>query len=493
MSDATAGPLDPESPEQMRRQTLTRSKPDALGVSPSAVQAFVQGVNEKFGGLHSFMLLRHGKVAAEGWWAPYGPRDPHMLFSLSKSFTSTGVGLAQAEGLLSIDDLVLPYFPKEAPASPDGNLKAMRIRHLLCMGTGHDKDASGGATGDPDGNWAKGFLSLPVEHKPGTHFAYNSAATYMLSAIVQKVSGKRLVDYLTPRLFEPLGIEGMTWETCPRGINCGGWGLSVKTEDIARFGQLYLQMGQWKGKQIIPAAWVQEATTQHISNGDPSTPSDWAQGYGYQFWRCRHGAYRGDGAFGQYCLVMPDKDAVLAITSGLGDMQAVLNLVWERLLPGMESGAFREPEPAAQLKQQLADLSLAYVQGQVASAAGEEASGKTFTFAGNDQKIQSITPTFKGGRCTLKVRDDRMEHKLEVDHERWLKGRTTLGSGHPQKVAASGGWTDADTYVIKMAFYETPFCPTITCRFKGKEMTYQYKNNVGFGPTEAPELTGKLS
>ena len=166
-----------------------------------------------------------------------------MLFSLSKSFTSTAVGMAVAEGRLSVDDPVLSFFPDEAPRKPGENLAAMRVRHLLAMSTGHDQDTTEHLYRRRDGNWARAFLARPVAHAPGTHFLYNTGATYMLSAIVQKVTGQTLLEYLRPRLFEPLGIEGATWETCPRGVNTGGFGLSVKTEDIARFGQLYLQRG----------------------------------------------------------------------------------------------------------------------------------------------------------------------------------------------------------------------------------------------------------
>ena len=177
-----------------------------------------------------------------------------------------------------------------------------------------------------------------MPHKPGTHFLYNTPATYMLSAIVQKVTGITVLDYLRPRLFEPLGIENPQWDTSPQGISLGGYGLSVRTEDIARFGQLYLQKGVWMGKRLVPSAWIDAATTRQTSSGSNPT-SDWEQGYGYQFWRSRHGLYRGDGAFGQFCIVMPEQDAVVAITSGGRDMQAVMNLVWEKLLPALQVSA----------------------------------------------------------------------------------------------------------------------------------------------------------
>ena len=320
---------------------LPRSTPEAQGVSSSAVLSFVEAADKSIDSLHSFMLVRHGHVVAEGWWSPYGAQSPHSLYSLSKSFTSTAVGLAIAEGKLSLDDEVLKFFPEDAPSKPSKNLKEMRVSDLLRMSTGQQSEPPR----TPDQPWTKTFLSQPVPFKPGTHFLYNTSGTYMLSAIVQKATGMTVLDYLRPRLFEPLGIEHPTWETSPQGISAGGFGLSIRTEDIARFGQLYLQRGKWQGKQLVPEAWVEAATARQTSNGS-KPDSDWDQGYGYQFWRCRHGAFRGDGAFGQFCVVMPEQDAVIAITSGVKDMQAVLNLVWDKLLPAMKPSALPADDAA---------------------------------------------------------------------------------------------------------------------------------------------------
>src|SRR3954462_6558419 len=327
---------------------LPRSSPEAQGVSPAAVRAFVEAADKDIDALHSFMLVRHGHVVTEGWWAPYAAETPHMLFSLSKSFTSTAVGLAVAEGKLSIDDPVLKFFPDDAPAEPSANLKAMRVRDLLRMVTGHQPEAALFGAVDSSmrsASWVKRFFAHPVAFKPGTHFLYNSPATYMLSAIVQKTTGQTVNDYLTPRLYEPLGIAKPAWVSSPEGINAGAYGLSVRTEDIAKMGQLYLQQGRWKGKQILPAAWVADATARQTSNGSAPT-SDWDQGYGYQFWQSRHG-FPGGGAFGQCMLILPQYDAVVAITSGVRDMQAVMNLVWDKLLPAMRPDSLA-PNPVAQ-------------------------------------------------------------------------------------------------------------------------------------------------
>ena len=335
--------------------SLPRSTPEAQGVSSAAIQDFVETADASVNSIHSFMLVRHGQVIAEAWWQPESPTKPHVLWSLSKSFTSTAIGLAVEDGKLSVDDPVLKFFPDDAPAEPSTNLRAMRVRDLLTMTTGHQDEVNWREAPD----WAKAFLAHPVPHKPGTHFRYNTPATYMLSAIVQKTTGQTVLDFLSERLFTPLGIEHPRWDTSPQGISIGGYGLYLTTEDIAKFGQLYLQHGQWNGQQLVPAAWIEQATSKQVSNGsDPH--ADWDQGYGFQFWRCRHGAYRGDGKDGQFCIVLPEQDAVIAITANTSNMAAELNLVWEKLLPAFSDHALEEnPSGLAQLKAAIEALSIA--------------------------------------------------------------------------------------------------------------------------------------
>lgn len=332
---------------------LPRSSPEAQGISSQAIRAFIEAADKDINTMHSFMLVRHGHVVAEAWWKPEAPETPHVLWSLSKSFASTAVGLAVAEGKLSVDEPVIKFFPDMVPADPSENLKAMKVRDLLTMSTGHDKEPR--AT--PDAPWVKTFLAHPVPHKPGSKFVYNSLATYMQSAIVQKVTGQTILEYLQPRLFEPLGIKNPKWETSPQGISIGGWGLFITTEDIARFGQLYLQKGKWNGKQLIPQTWVEAATSRQVANA--SRNSDWAQGYGYQFWQCRHHAFRGDGKDGQFCLVLPEQDAVIAITAKTGNMQAQLDLVWDKLLPAFQPKALDANKAELEkLKKTLANLTV---------------------------------------------------------------------------------------------------------------------------------------
>ena len=464
---------------------LPRSSPEAQGISSLAVLALVEAA-DKIDSMNSFMLLRHGHVVAEGWWSPYHAEAPHSLYSLSKSFTSTAIGLAISEGKLSLNDEVLKFFPEDAPPEPSNNLKSMRVSDLLRMSTGQQSEPPR----TPNQPWTKTFLAHPVPFKPGTHFRYNTSATYMLSAILQKVTGVTVLDYLRPRLFEPLGIPHPTWETSPQGISAGGFGLSIRTEDIARFGQLYLQRGKWQGKQLVPEAWIAAATARQTSNGsDPN--SDWDQGYGYQFWRCRHGAYRGDGAFGQYCVVLPEQDAVVVITSGVNDLPAVLNLVWDYLLPAMKlSPLAPNDEASKKLQRTLAGLSLRTPEGAGSPA---KVSGTKYMFAANDRKLEAITLQSDGkdGVVTLVTRCEGVEQRIACGRGTWCKGRAGWGPLPLQPAAASGAWTADNTFTAKLCFYETPFIITIRLRFSGKELHYDSESNVGFGPTKESQLVGK--
>jgi CubicO group peptidase (beta-lactamase class C family) len=472
--------------------SLPRSSPEAQGVSSAAILSFIEAADQ-MDTMNSFMLVRHGRVVAEGWWTPYDAQSPHELYSLSKSFTSTAVGLAAAEGKLSVDDEVLKFFREDAPAEPSANLKAMRVRDLLSMSTGHQDEPPAA----PDKVSAKSFLSPPVPHKPGTHFKYNTVATFMQSAIVQKVTGQTVFDYLCPRLFEPLGIEGATWAANFEGISLGGYGLKVRTEDIAKFGQLYLQKGKWNGKQLLSAAWVADATAKQTSNGS-SPKSDWDQGYGYQFWRCRNGAYRGDGAFGQYCIVLPEQDAVVAITSGVKDMQAVMNLVWDKLLPAMQPK--RLPADSVnrkKLETKLANLAVRTPEGSATTPLAAKITGGKFVFPANDQKLESLTiDSAKDGGWILTQQTGGQETRLTCGHREWRKGRGPFGASlmapyADEPLAASAAWASDDTLVVKICAYETPFYTTLRLRFAGDQVFRDAERNVGFGSTKQPQLIGR--
>jgi CubicO group peptidase (beta-lactamase class C family) len=467
--------------------SFPRSTPEAQGVSPKAVLDFVEMLDQ-VDAMHSLMIVRHGKVIAEGWWAPYDAQSRHELYSLSKSFTSTAVGMAVAEGKLSIDDEVLKFFPDDAPANPSANLKAMRVRDLLTMSCGHQDEVPTAA----DKISAKAFLTNAVPHKPGTHFKYNTPATFMCSAIVQKLTGQTVAEYLQPRLFEPLGITQPVWNTNWQGISLGGYGLSVRTEDIARFGQLYLQKGKWQDKQLVPKDWVEMATSKQVSNGS-NPKSDWDQGYGFQFWRCRNGAYRGDGAFGQYCVVLPEQDAVIAITSGLKDMQGVMNLVWDKLLPGFGIKSQTARADGAKLKAKLASLTVRPAESSGTSPLTAKVFGRKFVFPENKQKLEALT--FKAGDkgAVISIQAGGATYSFTAGYRDWKRGPGTGGdyTYTNAPAAATSAWAADDTLVVKQCLTETPYYVTHKFRFDGDQVFYDLQRNVGFGPTKQPQLVGR--
>ena len=462
---------------------LPRSAPEAQGISSAALLEFINQADRQIETMNSIIIVRHGHVVAEGYWSPYDASTRHALYSLTKSFTSTAVGLAVAEGKLTIDDLVLPLFPEDAPADPSVNLRALRVRDLLSMSTGHRSEPRN----RPNDHWTKSFLAHPFDHKPGTLFLYNTPASHMLSAIIQKKTGQPLIEYLRPRLFAPLGITDPVWNTSPQGVTSGGWGLKLRTREIARFGQLYLQRGKWQGQQLIPEAWVAQATSRQVSNGS-NPASDWEQGYGYQFWRSRHGFYRGDGAFGQFCVVMPEHDAVVVITSGVRNMQAVLDLVWDQLRPLFAAKSLPADRRAHdQLNARLATLTVRMPAG--GGTPGDQGIfGRHFDFSSNVQKFESIHLDRVGGDTVLTIRQNGGEKRIVVGLGAWRRGELAWGDFPIQPVATTGAWIAPDTYRVRVCFNEEPFILDITLKQSGEEVSFDAEFNVSFGFAKQPTL-----
>ena len=480
---------------------LPRSTPEQQGIASTAVADFVAALDSEIEEVHSLMVLRHGQVVAEGWWDPYRPEFIHTLFSLSKSFTSTAIGIAIHEGRLNLDDKVISFFPDAVPDEPDWRLDAMRISDLLSMSTGHHgEDMRAFSFFDSAAPLPEVFLQIPVTHKPGTHFFYNTPATYMCSAILQEVTGQKLLDYLRPRLLDPLGIVEATWSEDAQGIAHGGFGLSVTTESIARFAQLYLQQGVWEGRQLLPADWVARATARQTSNGsDPD--NDWDQGYGYQFWRSRHGSYRADGAVGQFALVLPEQDAVVAITSGAADMQGILNIVWDRLLPAMQSEPLDDdPAEFERLRRQLNDLSLRMPTGDPAADGNRKWLGRSWQFEENELDITALALRDRGDRNMIVVTTPTGLHEIAIGSGAWAAGRTGLFSGNGlllgearqdgHRMAAVGAWTGADEFTFRLAYTETPRIATFRLQFSEANLALDIEQSASLGRQEFPTLIG---
>jgi CubicO group peptidase (beta-lactamase class C family) len=476
---------------------LPRSLPEEQGIRSTAVSAFLDRIKNLNIELHSMMLLRYGHVVAEGWWSPYRPELPHMLFSLSKSFTATAIGLAVSEQLLSLEDKVVSFFPDESPAEPGDNLAQMNISHLLMMGTGHTMDTMTDMLQSHDGNWVRAFLQLPVEKVPGSYFLYNTGATYMLSAILQKVTSQTLLEYLGPRLFTPLGIKDPTWESCPHGINIGGYGLNLTTEDIAKFGQLYLQQGQWNDRQILSREWVAAATSKQIANGDGSPDSgEWSQGYGYQFWNCRHGAFRADGAFCQLCIIMPEQDAVLVVTSGTNETQQVMDAVWELLLPAMNSAPILQEHSsaAADLAAQLRTLQIVPPRCIRSSTLESTLSGQVYKLEANELDSDTLEVSFSGNEAVVTIQDRSVRQSVVFGREEWTANSANImpSPSGSNAIMASFTWAAEDKLQLTMQLVETPFCITAEITVKEKSIQLTQSFNVAMGPNEPVSVAGYL-
>lgn len=497
---------------------LPRSTPETEGVSSEGILNFIEAVAKSKHELHSFMILRHGKVVSEGWWNPYRNDLKHTLYSCSKSFTASAIGFAVSEGKLTVNDKVISFFPADLPAQISPNLAELKVKDLLSMSVGHEKEPSTiVALSD---NWVKDFLNTPIKYQPGTKFLYNSPATYMLSAIVQKVTGQKVIDYLKPRLFDPLGINGMDWEVDPKGINTGGWGLRLKTEDMAKFGQLFLQKGKWNGKQILPASWVEEASTMKIMQDPNATQarkdsSDWLQGYCYQMWRCRNNGFRADGANGQFIIVLPEKDAVIAITAEAPDMQGEINLIWKYLLPAFQDKKIpANPKLLASLKEKTTSLSLPISDKKTHPALESEISTHNYSMFTGEKSLSGVSIEFKNEVCYLSLKTDSTVHTIPFGFGKWQLSETTKfgpylvararanRAGLPIfKVAGSYEWKDDKTLELTLRYIESPHTEKITCVFENNKVSVDfmdifnknqqrkvYKGIVSNELTNAPKL-----
>lgn len=498
---------------QPTHNSLPRSTPEQQQVSSAAINAFLDAASQSKNEFHSFMLLRHGHVIAEGWWQPYAPDLKHTLYSVSKSFTATAIGLAVSEKKLSVNDKVISFFEDQLPDTVSAFLEALTVKDLLTMSVGHATDPTGQIIRS-DEDWVKAFLRTPIAYQPGSQFLYNSMATFMLSAIIQKVTGEKLVDYLNTRLFQPLRITDLDWELNPQGINSGGWGLRLRTEDMAKFGQLFLQKGRWQGQQIVPQEWVEEASAFKIKNA-PDTAlelkanSDWAQGYCYQMWRCRNNAYRADGAFGQYIIVMPEQDAVLAITSETADMQSIQNLVWQYLLPALQNQQAITNAADAGLKRRVTQLTIP-LPAHKTSTTSKRISGKTYTMQPNEAGIEKLRFEWNPKMdARLIIQYATVTDTLLLGANQWLSSVSRRTRGLPSltgttappgpdglitKTAAAYTWQDDQHMEIRLRYLESPHSEQMHVAFKGKTVSVKIDSSIkGLFPganDKNPVLTG---
>jgi CubicO group peptidase (beta-lactamase class C family) len=468
----------------MHKQPFERATPESVGLASPAIERFLDTLEASGAELHGLMIIRHGKVAVDGWWAPYAPGIRHGCQSLTKTYAATAVGLAYDEGLLRLEDRVVDIFPEYVPPDPSEHLLQMTVRDVLRMGTGMIAMPH---LGDPE--WIRGFFATPVVHAPGTAFYYNSAGSSLLGAIVRKLTGQGLIDYLTPRLFDMIGIDAtnLKWLTHADGLENGGGGLFATTEDNARLMLLYLQQGVWDGKQVLSREWIRQATSCQIDSREDLGIPDCKLGYGFQLWMCKPaGVYRADGAFGQYAIVFPDLDMVVAIneTAALGvGAQRTLDIVWDVLLPAVGEPLPEDTAACGALRERLSRLALPRPRRNPTSPLLEEGTAWVFRLQENTARIdpgmytlfterdirgiETLGLAFVRQTCRLSWRIAGVDYQLLLG----LDGMPRLNdyvtaTGIPEMVLASGAWSADDVFEADVRFIETCFRKTITIAFE---------------------------
>ncbi|WP_328710062.1 serine hydrolase [Microbispora hainanensis] len=434
-------------PSPSQRALLPRSAPAASGMSSRSIAALLDRLDGRSVECHSLMVVRHGHVVAEGWWAPYSAGRPHLLYSLTKSFTSVAVGLAIADGLLALDDRVVDVLPDHVPAGVCEQGRRITVHHLLSMTAGHRDDSLAEAWELEPGDLVKGFLRVPFPEPEGTRHAYDNPTTFVLARMVERVTGRGLPELLDERLFGPMGVDHAEWDRVASGAAFGFHGLHLTTEAVAAFGELLLRGGLWGDRRLVPREWVELATRRHIATQQVegwSESLDTLCGYGYQFWMSQHG-YRGDGAFGQLCVVVPSHDLVVAVTAAATEGAQILDPIWECLISGVDrADSARDDEILAE---RLRRLSFAPVPGSAAPQRGVTAKVDASAGASPLPGGTTVTVDPVDGGWLLRVGPAL---DVEAGHGAW---RESSPLGRP--VVAAGAW-QGDTFVADLFVITTP-------------------------------------
>lgn len=480
---------------------LPRATPAQCGVDPRGILSLFQKLNKL--NVHSVMITRHNKVISEGFWAPYRPEYNHIQYSVSKSLISTAIGFAAADGLLSMEDRVLDFFPGYLPSEPCANMQKMQVKHLLSMSTGH--------LGEPKVPSDKEFklfncLTDYVEHEPGSFFNYNNGGVLILSAIITMLTGKTAFDYLNEKMFTPLGFsEGAWWQKWSEGYTTGLNGFNATAEDMTKFALLYLNRGSWEGRHYLPEAWVDEATSALADTrnwgrdfrdlatgaGFLELTEDNRQGYGYLFWRCvPEGAYRADGIYGQMSIVLPKENMTIVTAAGSPHPDLMLGAIWDELLPAVD-----RPCPDAQAAQQQLDaflpqLALETPEGDSTSPLADTVSGIAYQMAENDLGMQRISFHF-GAQPTVSITTEYGTMTAAIGYGRWLEtdaqydvdGFSCDIKNFFNDVAAAGAW-QGDEFVLRLAYTRTPFTDLLRIRFEEHAIRIHFAHMVKLGRLE---------
>jgi hypothetical protein len=461
-----------------------------VGVNSAVVEAFLDDAATAGLEIHGLMLHRAGRVAVEGWWWPYRADRPRIMHSVTKSVMASAIGLALEEGRFKLRDKVISFFPESLPAVVDDKLASMTVENLLTMRAGHAAETSGSIWRGIHTSWTAEFFKIPVVYQPGTTFMYTSAASYMLSAILTKVTGETLHDYLKPRFFEPLGIVDERWDLGPDNINPGGNGLTMRTADLLKLGVLHAQGGLWEGRRVLSSEWIAAATRSHGPDN-----------YGYQWVSAADDAFLAIGLFMQFVMVFPRQQATLAVIGALQEGSQFYLPVVKRYFPR----AFAEQLPAAEaakadahLRDRLTAVGNAPQIVSHPSQTAAQISGRSFRIEPNALGVTAVRFVFERDRCVFHLADASGEHSVICGLAGWIESDTDIPGADLHHgyaldsavVVASARWLDENTLQMIWIFADTAFRDTVDCRFESGRVTVSRSVNVNSGALSWPRLSG---
>lgn len=455
-----------------------RCLPEEQGISSMDIVRFLEAAKQNMCHIHAFLLLRRGKVIAEGYQYPYTSEDKRLLNSVTKTVTAVAIGIAVSEKLLTLEDKVISFFPDHLPDSIDEKLEKLNIYHLLTMSTGHAIDSLFEICKEKD--WISAFLNMDIEYEPGEKFQYDSGASFMLSAILTKLTGISLEEYLRTRLFEPLQIEDYVWDSYD-GITAGGWGLMLKPEDVAKLGVLFLQKGTFAGKVIVSEEWIEMATARHLSTQENEYRPDWAQGYGFQMWRSVGEGFRADGAFGQFSLIYPKEEIVLSLTSEDGYSQELLTAFYENIIKKVYNIPMQiDTLVYEKLAVMLCNMERPFTYEATTSYMEKKLSGKRYTLKNGAAVLNSeVRFDFSGNRLMLSIAGSQKlvssKVSCSIDEMNCVIEPVTVILMHEKKrrkweYAAHHMWISDCVLMIEVCYIETGHTQHIMAEFSGDKV-----------------------
>lgn len=481
--------------EPVKSLKLPRATPEEKGVSSEYILRTINAMEDQGIEIHSLVIAVDDEVIFDGYYYPYGPEHPHIMFSLTKLFTNAAVGVAVTDGQLALDDYVVDAFPEMVPEDASDNLKAMQLKHLITMTNGHGRMISGSELRPMTTSWLEHLMKEPVEYEPGTYYLYNSGSSVLASGMVTQATGMTCEEVLLKTGFGDLGMEHFSWDVGPDGINAGHGGVKITTEDILKVGVLYMNLGQWNGKQILSEEWCRYAIGLDKILEDQGT-------YAFHWTDMEDGAYTAGGSYGQTLCIVPALNMTIAVTAGTSESDALYRTLADNLIaPTLADGEDRQYEAthAEALKHRGATLNLLENPVETASPIAEAIDGKVFTAEENEDGVLTITLDVTDDYIDYTMEDHRGVHTIRNGVGQWIETETSMTSNYThhqyqypvEPIVAYAEWQDADTLRLSWRWPELAFVDTVELTFAddGETLEMVRSVNVNSGPLERPAIT----